>query len=267
MNPTRDRLAIGELTRTLAGRFDLATVLDTVAHDARYGFDASSAAIVLLDRRSDVGHSDARVVAEALRTPTDHDLSFVSAGPGLVSARDGAVTMIADLADLAAHADGAELLWPAYRRAAREAGMRGMRAFPVVVMGVSLGALVVHTDDPWGNERPNDFGQILANLTAIAVSTAPQGDRRRSDTWETIDTLLRGTVAIATATGIVAEQLDLEPSHARLALHRMARAHQNTVSAHAEAIVAAFDRDPSGIGASGLLAAPSELPEPPHIGA
>jgi len=36
---------------------------------------------------------------------------------------------------------------------------------------------------------------------------------------------------------------------------------------HAEAIVAAFDRDPSGIGASGLLAAPSELPEPPHIGA
>ena len=261
MNPTRDRLAIGELTRTLTGRYDLPTVLDTVAHDARYGFDASSAAIVLLDRRADAGDSHAHVVAEALRAPIEHDLGFVSEGPGLVSARDGAVTMIADLAD------GADRPWPAYRRAAREAGMRGMRAFPVVAMGVSLGALVVHTDDPWGNERPNDFGQILANLTAIAVSTAPQVDRRRSDARDAIDTLLRGTVAIATASGIIAEQLGLEPGHARLALHRLARAHRNTVTAHAEAIVAAFDSDPSGIGDSGLLAAPAELPDPPQIGA
>lgn len=74
-------------------------------------------------------------------------------------------------------------------------------------------------------------------------------------------------MAIASATGIIAQALGLEPGHARLALHRMARAHQSTVTAHAQAIVAAFDRDPASIGSSGLLAAPSELPEPPHIGA
>ena len=44
MTASRDRLAIAELTATLTGEFDLPTVLDTVAQDAREGFDATSAA-------------------------------------------------------------------------------------------------------------------------------------------------------------------------------------------------------------------------------
>jgi hypothetical protein len=38
-------------------------------------------------------------------------------------------------------------------------------------LAVPLGAVVVHADEPWGNGRPNDFGQILADLTAVALST------------------------------------------------------------------------------------------------
>jgi hypothetical protein len=259
MTAARDRLAIAELTTALAGDFDLPTVLDTVAHDARRGFEASSAAVVLLDGRHRTGDTGIQVVAEALLKTTDADLSFLTAGPVLASARDGAVAMIADLAD------AEDTRWPGYRRDALRAGMRGMRAFPVTMLGSSVGALVVHTGDPWGLGRPNDLGQILANLTAIAISIAPHSQQRRSDTRGTIETVLQGTIMIATATGIVAEVAEIDPAQARLHVHRLARAHQSTVTAHAERIVTAYDSDPQHFATSTLLAPPAVLPLPPHI--
>ena len=91
MTASRDRLAIAELTATLTGEFDLPTVLDTVAQDAREGFDATSAAVILLDGERQTGDTGVQVVAEALSQPTDADLSFIGSGPGLDSARGGAV--------------------------------------------------------------------------------------------------------------------------------------------------------------------------------
>jgi hypothetical protein len=114
--------------------------------------------------------------------------------------------------------------------------------------------------------RPNEFGQVLANLIAIAISMAPHAGQRRADTSDTIGSLLHGTVTIATATGILAELSGAEPASARLHLHRLARAHNNTVTAHAEAIVAAHNHAPDRLRSSGLLSAPGELPPPPHIG-
>ncbi|MDF2824882.1 MAG: hypothetical protein K0R68_2290, partial [Mycobacterium sp.] len=128
MTAARDRLAIAELTTTLSGEFDLPTVLDTIAHDACRGFMAASAVVILLDTREPQAHNDIQVVAEALHAPTDVDLSFVADGPASVAAHEGAVTMIADLDD----AD--DTRWPGYRRDARRAGIRGMRAFPVTVL-------------------------------------------------------------------------------------------------------------------------------------
>ncbi len=260
MTAARDRLAIAELTDALTGSFDLPTVLDTVAHDARRGFQAASAVVILLDGRHQTGDSGIQVVAEALRGPTEIDRGFLTAGPALVAAREGAVTMIADLAD------ASDTRWPGYRRDAQRAGMRGMRAFPVTVLGVAVGALVVHTEDPWGRLRTNDFGQTLANLTALAISIAPHNNQRRTDTSETIDTLLQGTVVIATATGLIAELFGTDAAEARLQLRRLARAHEVTVTAHAAALVATHDRDPQHLKRSDLLAPPEVLPPPPHIG-
>ena len=259
MTASRDRLAIAELTATLTGEFDLPTVLDTVAQDAREGFDATSAAVILLDGERQTGDTGVQVVAEALSQPTDADLSFIGSGPGLDSARGGAVTMVPDLAD------ATDTRWPDYRRQALRAGMRGMRGFPVSILGSSVGALVIHTGEPWGVQRSNDFGQVLANLTALAISIAPHVVQRRSDTGDTIATLLQGTVTIATATGILAELSGLEPAQARLHLHRLARAHQRTVTEHAARIVAAHNEDPSQIKRSPLLSPPAELAPPPHI--
>ena len=259
MTPQRDQLAIAALTAMLADEFDLPTVLDTVAHDARASFDAASAAVTLLDVRDRSGDLGMQVVAEALPQSTDSDLGFLTAGPALASARDGAVSMVADLAD------ASDTRWPSYRRDALRAGMRGVRAFPLVLLGSSVGTLVIHTGDPWGTQRPNAIGQTLANLAAIAISIAPHLSQRRGDTQDTIDSVLQGTVTIATATGIVAELADLDVPQARLHLHRLARTHQATVGSYAERIATAYNSDPAQFATSELLAPPDVLPPPPHI--
>ncbi|ORB63625.1 GAF domain-containing protein [Mycolicibacterium tusciae] len=259
MIAARDRLAVAALTTALTGDFDLPTLLDTAAHDACAGFGAVSAAVILLDDHRRAGDTGVEVVAEALSSHAEVDLRFLTNGPALDSARGGAVTMIADLAD------AADTRWPSYRRDALQAGMRAMRSFPVIVLGASVGALVVHTPDPWGSQRSNELGVILANLIAVAISMGNDSGRRHADTSETIQTLLRGTVAIATATGVIAEKLSLEPARARLHLHRLARAHQNTVTNHAELIIAAHDDQADDARLSGLLAAPTLPPAPPRI--
>lgn len=260
MTAARNRLAIADLTATLTTEFDLPTVLSTIAYDACRGYTAVSAVVGLLDGGDVDGDAEVRVVAEALREPTDTDFGFVATGPAYESARDGAVTMIADLAE--SH----DTRWPDYRREALRAGLRGMRAFPVTAMGARMGSLVVHTDEPWGTARPNDLGQTLANLTALALSIAPRTDVRRTTSEDLIASVLQGSATIASATGIVAETLGSTIEQARLTLNRLARAHGVTVSAHAADIVAAYDRDPSAdLAAHALLTTPPQLLPPTAI--
>lgn len=260
MNNAGNRLAIAEVTATLTTDFDLPTVLHLVAEHARAGFEAYSAAVVLLDHRRTAGDSEIQVVAQALRegVDVDVDLSFNGSGPGLVSAREGALTMISDLGDKQ------DTRWPEYRRYAIAAGMRGMRAFPVTSLEIPLGSLVVHTDEPWGLLRPNDFGQILANLIAIALA-GRSVNVRRDELADTIEAVLRGTVSIATATGILAECLGLDARQARLTLIRLARARDVTVTAYADSVIDAQRSDPDNFGSSGIFDPPSDLAPPRHI--
>jgi len=231
------RLTIAELTATLTTDFDLPVLLETIAADAQRGYDAAAAVVVLLDPRHTADDGDVHIVAQVLREPNTFDWSFQRAGPGADSARLGAVTMIEDLTE---HAD---TRWAHYRTHATAAGMRGMRAFPMTSLGKPLGALVLHTDDPWGTMRPNDFGQTLANLTALALSIGPIRDRS-TDTAATIDAVLAGCVQIATATGILAAHLDLNFDQARSYLIRSARQHGTTITTHARVIVSTHDSAP-----------------------
>ena len=257
----RVRLAIAEITSTLTTDFDLPTLLDTVADKARIGFQAHSAVVLLLDHRSDRDDgADIQNVAQAQRNGSGSDLTFQSSGPGLHSARDGAVAMIADLAD----ADAEDTRWPGYRSYAAGRGIRGVRAFPIVALGTPLGSVVVHTDDPWGTARPNDFGQTLANLVAIALSVGASAGRR-GDTTDTVNELLRGMTAIATATGIIAEALDMDADEARLALQRLARSHGQTASRYAHAVLAAQREHPGNPGVTGIFRPPTDPVPPQHI--
>jgi hypothetical protein len=103
--------------------------------------------------------------------------------------------------------------WPAYRQSALAAGMRAVRAFPIVSLHVPLGSIVVHTHEPRGSSRSTTFGQTLANLTAVALSSATVDDRR-VETSNSIEALLDGTMVIASATGMLAEVFGL-PAEAR----------------------------------------------------
>lgn len=259
MSTAQTRLAIAEITSTLTTNYDLPTLLDTVADNARIGFEAHSAVVLLLDHRANSGgNTEIQIVAQALRDGTGTDLTFQRSGPGLVSARDGAVAMIGDLAD------AQDTRWPEYRRYAVDQGLRGVRAFPIISLGTSLGSMVVHTDDPWGTARPNDFGQILANLVALALSVGAT-DHRRTDTVGTVNDLLQGITAIATATGIIAESLNLGVGDARLQIRRLARSHGQTTSAYALAVLAAQRAHPGDPTVTGVLQPPPDLIPPQHI--
>jgi hypothetical protein len=144
------------------------------------------------------------------------------------------------------------------------AGMRGMRAFPVTTLGVPLGSVIVHTDDPWGDSRPNDFGQVLANMTSIALSCSGI-DARHTHTTETVQAVLEGAIALSTATGIVAEVLGLDVGSARQRLVDLSRVHSVTVTEHARAIVGAHNAFPRDPASTGVFASPPNLAPPRQI--
>ncbi|MBB3038767.1 GAF domain-containing protein [Hoyosella altamirensis] len=241
----RVQLAIADLTSTLTNDFDLPAMLHSVAEHARVCFGASTVVVLLLDRRAP-GRGVVHIVAEAASEGHSVDPRFHTSGPGLMSASESAVAMVDDLA----HAD--DTRWPEYRERATAAGLRGMRAFPVSALGVPLGSIVVHTEDPWGDARPRSFGQILADLTAIGLASGTV-DGRRLSTSDAVDSVLRGSATIAAAVGILTEYLRLEPDIARLRLNRLARARGLTVTAQARMIVDAHNSSPGDLERTGVL--------------
>lgn len=258
MTTTQTRLAVAELTAMLTTDFDVATLLQSVAGYACDCFDAYSAAVILVSHPEDTQQADIRIVAEAAREGGGVDPSLHVTGPAVSSARDGAVSMIVDLAA------ATETRWPQYRQRALAAGMRAVRAFPVTTMAVPVGSVVVHTDEPWGALRPNDFGQILADLVAIALSMG-HVDGRRNSAAETVEAVLHGTTTISLAVGILAEYFDLDITRARERLIRLARMHDRTLTAQAAAIVAAQRAAPNNLAGIAALHEPPNLAPPRRI--
>lgn len=255
----RSRVAISDVTNTLTTDFDLPALLQTVADHARSCFDAYSAVIVLLDERRTLGEGGLHIVAEATRTDVSADWSLNTTGPALISARDGAVTLITDLT-LAE-----DTRWPEYRSRAVAAGLRGVRAFPLRTPGAAIGSMIVHTEQPWANTLPpGDFGQILADLTAVALSAGSSRDRHTSVAG-TVDAVLEGTILVTTAVGIVAEYFGIEIHQARHTLNRLARLHDLTVTEYARTVVEAQNRSPRDPGATGVFDTPPDLGPPQHI--
>lgn len=255
----RSRVAISDVTNTLTTDFDLPALLQTVVEHAQSCFDAYSAVIVLLDERRTVGEGGLHIVAEATRADVGADWSLNTSGPALISARDGAVTLVTDLT----LAD--DTRWPDYRSRAVAAGLRGVRAFPLRTPGAAIGSMVVHTEQPWENTLPpGDFGQILADLTAVALSTGSSRDRRGSVAG-TVDAVLEGTILVTTAVGIIAEYFGIEIFHARHSLARLSRAHDITVTEHARRVVDAQNQSPHDPGATGVFDTPPDLSPPQRI--
>ncbi|WP_328813639.1 GAF domain-containing protein [Rhodococcus sp. NBC_00297] len=250
MNTTPTRLALADITATLITRFDLPALLERIAGTALTGFDAHIAVISLLD--GDALHA----VATASVGSAAADERLFTSGPVRTSARETAVAMIGD-----ASAAGSSR-WEQYRALAEESGVGAVRAYPVVALGVGLGALAVYTAEPWGTQRPDELGQMLADLTALALTTGAS-EIRRVDASAAVQALLSGAATISGATGVLAEFFDDSTSAARTRLSRLARAHGTTDSEHAAAIIAAQNVAPADIGSSELIYLPTS-PVPPR---
>lgn len=239
--PGHSVVAVADIVHSLTRPFDVAELMDAVADAARQGFAARSSAVVVVDRaRRPVR---AETVAAAGDVSALEDPSLSTSGPGLTAAGDGALAMIDDL-------DEESDRWPRYREHARGAGIRAVHAFPIRSLDRPVGSVVVHTADPWGDNRPVMLGLLLADLAAIALS-AGIGDPQPATVEIVVDRLIRDNRVIAMAVGITAATLDLDPSDARRELRRLAAAHQTPFAAHARALVMAHDRRPGDHG--GLL--------------
>ncbi|MEH3154773.1 MAG: GAF domain-containing protein [Gordonia paraffinivorans] len=242
--PGHSVVAVADIVHSLTRPFDVAELMDAVADAAQRGFAAHSSAVVVIDRTRRPVRAETVAAAGDISALDDPTLS--TSGPGLTAAGDGAVAMIADL-------DEENDRWPRYRLRARDAGLRAVHAFPIRSMDRPVGSVVVHTTDPWGDNRPVMLGQLLADLAAIALS-AGVTDLRSTTVENLVDRLLRDNGVIATAVGITAATLDLDPAAARRELRRLAAAHQTPFAAHARAVVDAHDRRPGG--QDGLLVDP-----------
>lgn len=259
MSDVLNRVAIADVTGTLTTDFDLPTLLQTVATHAGGGFDAYSAVIVLRDDRRSTAGDDLHIVAESCQAGVGADTQLNTTGPALNSAHDGAVTLVTDLATIE------DTRWPGYRQRALSTGLRGVRAYPVKALSVPVGSLVIHTQQPWdGSGQPSEFGQILANLVAIALSTGASAVRQ-SGVSKSVDTVLEGTSVVSTAIGIIAEYRGIGIVEARHHLTRLARAHGVTVTAHARSVVAAQNSSPTDPGATGVFTPPTDLAIPRRI--
>lgn len=249
--------AIAAVTSTMVREFDLPSVLQLVADHACGCFDAYSAVVVLLDPRQVAGTAALHVVAES--SVHSHDVSPLvnTVGPALDSARTGGLALVDDLLTTQ------DTRWPKYRQRALDSGLRGVRAFPIVGTAAGIGSIVIHTEQPWAADSPNQAGQVFADLTALALSTS-LGPSRGFGLDQAIDSVLEGTTIIATASGILAEARGLDPASARMELIRLARAHETTPTAHARAILAAQRRYPTSPGDAGVLD-PPKMDEPPRI--
>ena len=259
MSDVLNRVAIADVTGTLTTDFDLPTLLQTVVTHARKGFDAFSAVIVLRDDRRTTARDALHMVAESCQTDASVDPELNTTGPARSSVYDGALTLVTDLSTTD------DTRWPDYRKRAVSAGLRGVRAYPIKALSAPVGSLVIHTRQVWDESgQPSEFGQILANLVAIALindmPTARQGGVFRS-----VDAVLEGTSVVATAIGIIAEYRGIEIVEARHHLTRLARAHGVTVTAHARSVVAAQNSSPADPGATGVFTPPTDPAAPRRI--
>ena len=252
--------AIAEVSARLSAGDDLPSLLAMIADQSRRALGASSTVIVLMGRRHRLEDDGVHVVGESLEDGVNvSDVPDVHTdGPALLSAREGVVAMIDDLSV------AEDTRWPAYRQRAMAVGVRAVRAFPIRSLGTSLGSLVVHAAEPWGTSRSHTFGQVMADLAAVALGSAA-ADRRRLDIADNVEKLLERGVVIASATGMLAEVLGLDVDEASRTLGELARAHGTTEASHAATIVAAHDGDPTASDPA-WARMPDHEPPPPVDG-
>ncbi len=161
-------------------------------------------------------------------------------GPCLDAVRAGAPVLVADLEH------PAQRRWPAFTGALLEAGVRAVFALPVRVSFEQIGALDLYRNSTGSlSGQALDGGLLAAELAALPLLDLMSGaldwslDRDPAAAggsgWEQLASLER--VEVYQATGMIMEELDVDPTEALVRLRGQAFARGMTASELALAVV------------------------------
>lgn len=203
----QDQIAVtlSELTASLVDGHDAEPVLRLVTAACERLLSASAIGVLLADPRgglSVVAASDERArFLELLQ-------SQIGDGPCVDCVREDA--MIAS-PDLQSDPDR----WPAFTRAALDAGFRAVHAVPMRLAGEAVGGLNVFyaAATPWEAWQER-LGQVLADLAVLGLSQDHDPARTHRLAEQTLTTL-NDRVMLAHAIGMVAGALDTDTDEAR----------------------------------------------------
>jgi hypothetical protein len=198
-------VTLSELTASLVGRHDAESVLRLVTAACETLLSASAIGVLLADPRgglSVVSASDEQArFLELLQSQIDE-------GPCVDCVREDTMIACPDLEDASGR-------WPAFTRAALDAGFRAVHAVPMRLAGDAVGGLNVFyaAVTPW-QEWQQRLGQVLADLTVLGLSQDDDSARTHRLAEQTLTTL-NDRVLLAHAIGMVAGTLDTGTDEAR----------------------------------------------------
>ncbi len=216
-----------ELTDTMVAGFDVIDFLHVLTDRSVQLLDVSAAGLLLADPRGEL-----RVVAassEAARLLALFQLQN-HPGPCLDCFRTGRPVQAVDLAV-------AEVRWPRFAPAARQAGFGAVQALPMRLREQVIGALNLFRADA-GALAPADIrvGQALADVATISL--LHERSMRHSDTLnEQLQAALNSRVVIEQAKGKLAERLGLDMDQAFSLLRDRARTSNRRLSDLARAVI------------------------------
>jgi hypothetical protein len=148
--------------------------------------------------------------------------SQIAEGPCVDCVRDDAMVASADL-------EGDVDRWPAFTRAALDAGFRAVHAVPMRLAGGAVGGLNVFyaAVTPWEAWQER-LGQVLADLAVLGLAQDDDPARTHRLAEQTLTTL-NDRVMLAHAIGMVAGALDIGTEDARRLILDHAATHRNAV--------------------------------------
>jgi len=200
-----------ELADTLVDDFDVVELLTLLAHRCVEVLNVSAAGLMLVAPEGDL-----RVVASSSEEMRVVELFEIQSeeGPCPDCYRTGEPTLCRNLAE-----DGAR--WPQFGPVALKAGFQSVRALPMRLRGVTIGALnLFRTDEGVLDDADVVAAQALADVATIAI-LQHRASAQAHIVIEQLNHALQSRIAIEQAKGVIAERsrLDMDQAFAWLRHH------------------------------------------------
>ncbi len=237
---------LARITERLVGEHDGLTVLTLVTEACRGLLRAQATGVLLLDPRGGIqvaAASDERArLIELLQ-------AFSDEGPCSESIRTGKIIEVDDVAST-------EDRWPAFARAAADAGYATIVALPMRLDGQTVGGInLLFTKNVRLTDAERELGQALTDLASLGLSQDHSARRIRRVSEYTLTTL-NDRVHVAHAIGYLAGALDLDPEQARIVFTEYANSHRINLADLARALTSGVLR-PTDIGTQSTAVPPT----------